>query len=165
VRERRTKRPERIDCTRQRAEFRVDLSIVNATGLRILVVDDDPDIALSIADGLELAGHLSYAAFDGTSALRLTEEFAPDVALLDIGLPDFDGFALAQRLHERHGKRLVIIAVTAYGDAAHKARAASAGFDAYLVKPVTLAHISTVIRDLMATRVAQSDSASSHDRT
>jgi DNA-binding response OmpR family regulator len=122
--------------------------------MRILVVDDDPDIANSIADGLELAGHLTYAAFDATSALCLTEEFAPDVALLDIGLPDIDGFALAQRLQERHGKQLVIVAITAWGDEAHKARAASVGFDAYLVKPVTLAHISAVIRDLIAARGA-----------
>jgi DNA-binding response OmpR family regulator len=131
---------------------------VSTSRLRILVVDDDPDIALSIADGLEMAGHLTYAAFDATSALRLTEEFAPDVALLDIGLPDIDGFALAQRLLERHGKRLVVVAITAWGDEAHRARAASVGFDAYLVKPVTLAQISEVVSNLIAARAA-SDAA------
>lgn len=122
--------------------------------LRILVVDDDPDIAYTIADGLEMMGHLTYVALDATSALCFTEEFAPDIALLDIGLPDLDGFELASRLHARHGKRLVIVAVTAWGSDSHRARAASSGFDAYLVKPVSLTRIQSTIRDLLAQRRA-----------
>ena len=130
--------------------------------LRILVVDDDPDIANTLADGLEMAGHLTYAALDATSALRLTEEFAPDVALLDIGLPDLNGFELASRLQARHGKRLVLVAVTAWGDDEHRARGAAAGFDAYLVKPVSLAQIQSVIRDLLAQRARNESSLSPH---
>lgn len=105
---------------------------------RILVVDDDVDIACTIADGLELAGYRTYVAHDAHGALRLTEGFAPDVALLDIGLPDLDGIELAGRLRERHGKQLIMLAVTAYGDDAHRQKAAAAGVQGYFVKPVPL---------------------------
>ena len=118
----------------------------------MLVVDDDVDIACTIADGLELAGYRTYVAHDAFSALKLTEGFAPDVALLDIGLPDIDGIELAARLRERHGKQLVMIAVTAYGDAAHRAKAAAAGVQQYFVKPVAL----RVLREELAKLVPPS---------
>src|SRR5688572_15727603 len=117
--------------------------------LRILIVDDEPDIVETLADGLELSGEITYPANDATAALRLTEEFAPDVALLDIGLPDIDGFELARRLHARHGKRLVLIAVTAYGDDFHRAEAMRAGFDAFLVKPARIETVRNEIRRLV----------------
>jgi len=117
---------------------------------RVLVVDDDVDIACTIADGLELAGYLTYVAHDAYGALRLTEGFAPDVALLDIGLPDLDGCELAARLRERHGKQLVMIAVTAYGDDAHRAKAAAAGVQGYFVKPVPLRVLRAAIAKLVS---------------
>jgi DNA-binding response OmpR family regulator len=120
--------------------------------LRILIVDDEPDIVETLADGLEMSGEITYPANDATAALRLTEEFAPDVALLDIGLPDIDGFELARRLHARHGKRLVLIAVTAYGDDFHKAEAMRAGFDAFLVKPARIETVRNEIRRLVGQR-------------
>jgi len=116
---------------------------------RVLVVDDDVDIACTIADGLELAGYQTYVAHDAFSALRLTEGFAPDVALLDIGLPDIDGCELAARLRERHGKDLVMMCVTAYGDDAHRAKAAAAGVQAYFVKPVPLRTLRAAIAKLL----------------
>ena len=125
------------------------------TPLRILIVDDEPDIALTLADGLELCGEITYPAHDATAALRLTEEFAPDVALLDIGLPDIDGFELARRLQARHGKELVLVAITAYGDDAHKARAVTAGFDAFLVKPAKIEQVRTTIHRLLEERAAR----------
>lgn len=131
----------------------------NATGhspqLRILIVDDEPDAAHLLADALALAGHITYAAHDATSALQLTEQFAPDVALLDLALPDLDGFELARRLQERHGKRLVLIAITGHYDEAHRTRAATAGFDAFLGKPARIAQLEAVIRDLVAHRGPQ----------
>ena len=120
--------------------------------LRILIVDDEPDIVETLADGLEMSGEITYPANDATAALRLTEEFAPDVALLDIGLPDIDGFELARRLHARHGKRLVLIAVTAYGDDFHRAEAMRAGFDAFLVKPARIDTVRKEIRRLVEER-------------
>jgi len=122
---------------------------------RILLVDDEPDIACTMADGLELLGYITYVAHDATSALELTEHFAPDVALLDLGLPDLDGCELAERLLAKHGKSLVVIAVTAYGDDTHRERAAEAGFDAYLVKPATIETVTRTIRRLLDSRTSK----------
>jgi DNA-binding response OmpR family regulator len=124
---------------------------------RILIVDDEPDIACTMADGLELLGYITYVAHDATSALAMTEHFAPDVALLDLGLPDLDGCELAERLLARHGKNLVVIAVTAYGDDTHRQRAADAGFDAYLVKPANLDSVTRTIRKLLDARASKRD--------
>lgn len=121
---------------------------------RILIVDDEPDAAHLLADALALKGHITYAAHDATSALALTEQFAPDVALLDLALPDLDGFELARRLQVRHGKQLVLVAITGHYDEAHRSRAASAGFDAFLGKPTRLAQLQALIRDLVARRAA-----------
>lgn len=118
---------------------------------RVLIVDDEADIACMMADGLELVGFRTYVAHDAGSALQLTEHFAPDVALLDLGLPDLDGCQLAERLLAKHGKNLVVVAVTAYSDEAHRTRAAEAGFDAYLVKPAPLERVVATIDKLLAT--------------
>jgi DNA-binding response OmpR family regulator len=126
---------------------------------RILIVDDEPDIACTMADGLELLGYITYVAHDATGALALTEGFAPDVALLDLGLPDLDGCELASRLLARHGKSLVVIAVTAYGDDTHRARAAEAGFDAYIVKPASLEIVRRTLERLLASRAANANHA------
>jgi DNA-binding response OmpR family regulator len=120
--------------------------------LRILIVDDEPDAAHLLADGLALVGHITYAAHDAGSALKLTEEFAPDVALLDLALPDLDGFELAQRLQARHGKHLVLVAVTGHYDDAHRTRATDAGFAAFVAKPARIAQLQTLIQDLTARR-------------
>ncbi len=122
---------------------------------RVLIVDDEPDIANTMADGLELLGYITYVAHDATGALEITEHFAPDVALLDLGLPDLDGCELAERLLARHGKNLVVIAVTAYGDETHRERAAAAGFDAYIVKPAHLEQVSSTITRLLSSRVSR----------
>lgn len=126
----------------------------NSPQLRILIVDDEPDAAYLLADALALSGYITYAAHDASSALALTEHFAPDVALLDLALPDLDGFELARRLQVRHGKQLVLIAITGHYDEAHRSRAASAGFDAFLGKPARIAQLETLIRDLIARRDA-----------
>ncbi|HEY5926945.1 MAG TPA: response regulator [Kofleriaceae bacterium] len=126
---------------------------------RVLIVDDEPDIACTMADALELMGYITYVAHDATSALALTEHFAPDVSLLDIGLPDLDGYELAERLLARHGKNLVVIAVTAYGDDDHRDRAVAAGFDAYLVKPTPVTTVIATIQRLLGVRGAPTDRA------
>jgi DNA-binding response OmpR family regulator len=134
----------------------------NAVPARVLVVDDDPDIACTIADGLELDGYRTYVAHDAYGALRLTEGFAPDVALLDIGLPDLDGCELAARLRARHGKQLIMIAVTAYGDDEHRAKAAAAGVHEYFVKPVSLRMLREAIGRLVDAPRREPDDAGPH---
>jgi CheY-like chemotaxis protein len=86
-------------------------------------------------------GHVTRAAYEGTAALREAESFLPDIALLDVGLPDISGYALAARLRQSSSARAVLIAVTGYGAASDRAKASEAGFDHHLVKPPNLEHI------------------------
>lgn len=104
---------------------------------RVLVVDDNHDIAASLGLLLELEGHTVRAAHSGLEALELVAAGAPDVALLDVGMPGMDGYQLAARLRAAPGgDRMVLVAITGWGSAADKAKAAQAGFDQHLTKPV-----------------------------
>jgi signal transduction histidine kinase len=104
---------------------------------RILVVDDNIDAAETLAATLRHEGHTVCVAFDGPSALRMADEFRPDAALLDIGLPLMDGYELAGRLRAQLGG-IHLIALTGYGEAADRERSRGAGFSAHLVKPVEM---------------------------
>src|SRR5579884_1042159 len=100
---------------------------VPATGLRLLVVDDNRDAADSLCLLASLWGHDARPAYDGASALRLAAEHPPDVVVCDLSLPDMDGTAVASRLSP--GPALV--ALTGYPDEAHREAAAAAGFAHY----------------------------------
>jgi signal transduction histidine kinase len=116
---------------------------------RILVVDDNEDAAKLLAEVLVAHGHHIRTALDGPSALRIAEEFQPEVAVLDIGLPVMDGYELAERM--RAVPRLAdvrLIAVTGYGQESDRSRALEAGFQAHLAKPVA---IDTLVRLVDAT--------------
>jgi CheY-like chemotaxis protein len=102
----------------------------------VLVVDDNDDAAATLADLLRMEGYEARTAHDGPSAFHVVEEFAPDVVLLDIGLPIMDGYEVAQGLRGLLGDRLAVIAVTGYGRKSDVERTAAAGFHAHLVKPV-----------------------------
>ncbi|MFC0250419.1 hybrid sensor histidine kinase/response regulator [Massilia consociata] len=115
-------------------------------GKRILIVDDNVDAAQSLADILGSLGHAVDTAHDPHAALALAEAGWPDVFILDIGLPDIDGYALARRLHERAGGRqAAYLALTGYGQAHDRVLARSAGFDHHFVKPVDLGALMEVI--------------------
>lgn len=104
---------------------------------RVLVVDDNMDAAQSLAMLLNLWGHESRVAFSAKQALELVEGFRPAIALIDLGLPEMDGYGLAERLRalpECRSTRLV--ALTGYGQADDRRRTQAAGFDDHLVKPV-----------------------------
>ncbi|WP_165373587.1 PAS domain S-box protein [Sorangium cellulosum] len=104
---------------------------------RVLVVDDNRDHAQGLSLLLEQAGHAVALAHDGPSALETARRFAPEVILLDIGLPDLDGYEVARRLREEQGERaLRIVALTGYGQHDDRRRSREAGCDAHLVKPV-----------------------------
>lgn len=106
---------------------------------RILVVDDNADAAELVGEVMSMLGHVVTLANNGQEALAAAEDFLPDVVFLDIGMPDMDGYEVATRLR---GNRLFdaarIVALTAWGDLASRARAAECGFDAHLVKPANL---------------------------
>ena len=116
---------------------------------RILVVDDNDDAAMLISEALVSLGYVVRTARDGPSALRIAEEFSPDVALLDIGLPVMDGYELAERLRGTNtGSGLRLIAVTGYGQSEDKQRSHAAGFEVHLVKPLTLDQLQQVFEHL-----------------
>ncbi|MEO8017051.1 MAG: ATP-binding protein [Pseudomonadota bacterium] len=121
---------------------------------RVLVVDDNRDAAESLAMLLELDQCVVAMAFDGQHALDALDSFGPDIALLDIGMPGMDGYELARRIRAtRHGRNITLVALTGWGQADDKQRAADAGFDQHLTKPVDpdlLARIITLKRPVAA---------------
>jgi len=107
------------------------------TGKRVLVVDDNTDLASSTAALLEFWGHVPRVIYDGESVIAAAREFLPDVVLLDIGLPGLDGFEVARRLRsEPVFSETILIAITGYGQQADRENAMAAGFVEHLVKPV-----------------------------
>jgi CheY-like chemotaxis protein/nitrogen-specific signal transduction histidine kinase len=116
---------------------------------RILVVDDNVDAADSMTMALDLFGYETRAAHDGASGLRTAEEFTPQVVLLDIGLPDQNGYEVARRLRATPwGAGMFLIAATGWGQDADKQLALDAGFDCHLTKPVDFG----ALRELLARR-------------
>ena len=104
---------------------------------RILVVDDNLDSAESMAMMLQLSGHDVAMAHDGLEAVKLAQEFQPDVALLDLGMPKLDGYEAARAIRRQPwGQGMMLVALTGWGQAEDKRRSREAGFDAHLVKPV-----------------------------
>jgi PAS domain S-box-containing protein len=105
--------------------------------LRILIVDDNVDAADSIAMLLSMEGHQTRTVNTARAALLAAPEFKPEVVLLDIGLPEMDGYEVARRLRAQNGThRMRLVAVTGYGQPADRRRARAAGFDEHMVKPV-----------------------------
>jgi len=113
---------------------------------RILIAEDNPDAAESLALLLELAGHEVRIAHLGCAAISLAQVFRPHTALLDIGMPDLDGYEVAQNLRrEPWAAKIQLIAVTGWGQNSDRCRALEAGFDHHLVKPVDLEELSGLI--------------------
>jgi PAS domain S-box-containing protein len=104
---------------------------------RILIADDNADVAESFEVMLQMFGHEVRTAFDGLEALERAEQFRPDVIVLDVGMPKLDGYETARRIRRQPwGRDVVLIAVTGWGNEKDKNRSAEAGFDIHLVKPV-----------------------------
>jgi signal transduction histidine kinase len=105
---------------------------------RVLVADDNIDAAESLAVQLQMAGHEVRVAHNGVEALAIAVEFGPDVALVDLGMPKLDGYETARQMRlSQWGQHTVLIALTGWGQEQDRRRAAEAGFDVHLVKPVS----------------------------
>lgn len=105
--------------------------------LRVLVVDDNDDVAEMTAEMLKMYGHEALTAGDGPRALEVAESERPDVVLLDLGLPGMHGLQVAETLHAKSvGKTPLLIAVSGYGRAEDRERSRLAGCEHHLVKPV-----------------------------
>lgn len=112
---------------------------------RVLVVDDNHDSAESLAMLLRLDGNTVELAASGEDALRLAGRVPFDIVLLDIGLPQMDGYEVARRLRA-NGAQARLVALTGYGREEDRRRALDAGFEAHLVKPVDFAALGTLLR-------------------
>jgi CheY-like chemotaxis protein len=128
------------------------------TGSRkVLVVDDLPASADTLKVLLELEGFVVRIANDGATALAVAQEFAPDVLILDIGLPGMDGFEVARQLRSRpESRNAVLIALTGYGEAESRLRSQQAGFDHHVVKPADIDFLLSIVSQPPAERRAES---------
>jgi PAS domain S-box-containing protein len=119
----------------------------SAQSLRILIVDDNVDAADSIAMLLGMEGHQTRTVNTARAALLAVPDFEPDVVLLDIGLPEMDGYEVARRLRAQNGRHeMRLVAVTGYGQPGDRRRSQAAGFDEHLVKPVEPALLNELLR-------------------
>ncbi len=113
---------------------------------RILVVDDNRDATDTLTALLKLTGHETLGAFDGIAALAMAEDFRPDVVLLDIGLPEVNGYEVARRIRAQPwGRNTVLVALTGWGQEEDRRRSRDAGFDAHMVKPVDHANLAVIL--------------------
>jgi CheY-like chemotaxis protein len=105
--------------------------------LRVLIVDDLPDMAESLAMLVRVWGHNPAVAYNGRQALRMAQATRPDAVLLDLSIPAPDGYEVARRLRAEPGLAgLLLVAVTGYSDDHFRRLAREAGFDFFLLKPV-----------------------------
>ena len=116
--------------------------------MRILVVDDNPDVADTVSHALLLDGHEVRTAYDGESGLREAALFAPQVAVLDIGLPKLDGVELARALRRLPGDRPLLIACTGSDDPLTRRRTADVGFDRIFIKPVVVEVLLAAVKGM-----------------
>jgi CheY-like chemotaxis protein len=120
--------------------------------LGILVVEDNCDVADSLALLLEMDGHQVRKAYDSKIAIEMVDIQQPDVILLDIGLPGMDGYLLAQALRQNSKlQRTLLIALTGYGQPEDKEKSRAAGFDEHLVKPLDYEILQKLLNDHRAT--------------
>ncbi len=123
--------------------------VCSTTGRQVLIVDDNADAAELLGEFLRSAGHDVRVATDPVSALALVDQFRPEVAVLDIGMPVMDGYELAARLREKPGlAQCPMFSLTGYGQKHDHARSRAAGFLAHLVKPVDARELAAMIDGL-----------------
>jgi CheY-like chemotaxis protein len=112
---------------------------------KILIVDDNEPAARGMAALLARSGYVAYIAQNGKDALEKIAQLTPYAVILDIGLPDINGYEVAAKIQKLHTRPQRLIALTGYGQEGDKAKSAEAGFDAHLIKPVSLADVEAVL--------------------
>ena len=118
-----------------------------STGLRVLIVDDNKDVADTCSALVEFSGHQVKTAYTGRQALELAAAFVPNVILADISLPDIDGYKLARQIRANPwGRAVVLIAITGWGHDEDKRRALQAGFDDHLTKPIAAEMLEALLQ-------------------
>jgi signal transduction histidine kinase/ActR/RegA family two-component response regulator len=114
--------------------------------IRLLLVDDNPDALMSLGMLLKLEGHDVTTASNGRDAIRLVAEIRPEVAIIDVGMPDVDGFDVARAVRSDHTLNdITLVALTGYAAESDKSRALAAGFDYHLTKPLSLERLQYLL--------------------
>ncbi|MDL2357956.1 MAG: ATP-binding protein, partial [Pseudomonadota bacterium] len=130
-------------------------ALLASSGLRVLLIEDNDDGREMMTMMLEAQHYHVIAAVDGSEGLRLAAEQAPDIALIDIGLPGIDGYEVARRMRADPATSAVrLVALTGYGLASDRQRALAAGFDSHLVKPVEMLVLLAVLEAVDAAPAA-----------
>jgi CheY-like chemotaxis protein len=120
---------------------------------RVLVVDDNRDSAQLLGLVLKVLGNEVCLAHDGTEAIKAAEEFLPSVILMDLGMPKMNGFDAARFIRQqRWGERMVLVALTGWGQEEDKLRTQDAGFNFHLTKPAEPAAIQRLLETLAVSR-------------
>ena len=120
--------------------------VANAASARsILIVEDNADARDMLREVLAMQGHDVCEAADGAEGIVVAAQVMPEVAIIDIGLPDFDGYEVARRIRSQSSRPIALIALTGYGQPADQRRALAAGFDLHLVKPITVERLDQAI--------------------
>ncbi|MGV3600828.1 MAG: CheR family methyltransferase [Dyadobacter fermentans] len=120
-----------------------------AAAKEILVVDDNTDAADTLAMLLKHQGHHTSISYSGAQALEMLDQQPVDVVLLDISMPQMDGFETARQIRKRpNGRQIMVIALTGYGQSEDKKRTRQSGFDGHLVKPVDLMELNELLAKL-----------------
>ena len=128
-------------------------SDARAPARTVLLVEDNDDAREMLRYLLKLSGHEVHEAADGLAAVAAAAEVQPDVAIVDVGLPELDGYEVARRIRlAPHGDRLTLIALTGYGQPEDRQRALEAGFDIFLVKPVDPDQLQAAVLRVSAAR-------------
>lgn len=128
---------------------------VSATDRRVLVVDDNEDAADSLATLLNVMHYQVRVAYDGPEAIEAADEFAPAVALLDIGLPKLSGYDIARHIRSTRGDDVLLVAITGWGQEEDKRKAREAGFDHHFTKPADFEVLLQLIEQEMKDRTPQ----------
>jgi CheY-like chemotaxis protein len=119
---------------------------LHGTAVRLLIADDNVDAAESLAELMRIEGHEVRVAHDGREALAAFEDFAPDAALLDVGMPFLSGLEVARAIRLLPaGRRTLLIAITGWGQERDQREAMAAGFDYHATKPVDPARLQAMI--------------------
>jgi two-component system, OmpR family, response regulator len=119
---------------------------MSPTGQRVLLVDDNTDSSEPLSLLLRAKGHETRIAVEGEEAIGMADEFLPDCVVLDLGLPGIDGYEVARRLRERpYGAKVTLVALTGWAGKEVRVKAAAAGFDYHLVKPVDLEELERIV--------------------
>jgi DNA-binding response OmpR family regulator len=120
-------------------------------GLKVLLVDDNEDVASALAFVLELRGHQAFKISNGADAIKISGEISPDLTILDIGLPDLDGYEVCRRMRTQawsQGK--MIVALSAWGSPSDKEKAIASGFNKHFTKPMSVAVLYALLASVDA---------------